>query len=224
MRVPSWLRDTFARRFASAILLAVAIFVFLNGIVQLSGGRWAQQNPYQSGLFDQATSAMRVFDHAPAEARPALLTLFRSDMYRTFWYTKSSAIASALNAASGRADQPTVQPFRLNGWDHKVLLYSPGNPQTPAFALQAATHPKAYFLATALTDESWLVLMAARRTWGLQARTQIGLELLLLGAAAAFASLVQARWLKKPACAIDTGGAPVRDRPASRAGACVRAD
>ena len=198
MRLPSWLGDTLARRFASAIVLAFIAFVFLNGVLQLVGGMWARPNPYEAGLLDRAHLTAEIFDRAPVEFRSELTGLFSDGSYWVKWYTKASPAASILGMASSQAEHPIIPPSHMEGWGHKVLVFRPGSPEIQAFSQEAIAHPRAYFLATQLGDESWLVLMAASRSWGVNSQTQAGVELLLLGLSGLLASVVEARWLRKP--------------------------
>jgi signal transduction histidine kinase len=195
-----WPRDTIARRFALTVVLSLLATVALYGLFATFAGVLAQPSAEESGLKERVDDAIRIIEAAPAETRSLLAAAAGSSSYGVAWYPARSEAGLALADAADVEDYTEAVSTSWNEAGRTLLLFRSHDPASsiPALGYDRTLHPNAYFLAVRLTDQSWLVVTALTRTWGLGRPIQFGVRLACMILAISIVSAIATRQLARP--------------------------
>jgi len=190
MRLPSWLSDTIARRFAVTATMAVAVTLTLVFLFNTFGGVWSRESLDRLGLLGEAADMVRIMEAAPPSARQALARAAGNKMFRVDWYDAASVASASLEARKGGIKSDAVRTIAAD-MQRPVVALKPDSPQPapPGIAYERGKSGLPYILAVRLNDRSWLVFTVPSRIWGVPraARWAIWLSFLALSIAVATA-------------------------------------
>ena len=200
MRYLAWPQDTIARRFAGAVVLAIAAALALVGLFILFGGVWAREPLESSGILNEAADIVRIVEAAPPENRPALAAAAENSRFHVDWYDPQSPVATMLDGAPVFNDDRRLMSGLLSEPHRSLVAFEPDSQVPPPWIsdYQNSKYAKAYILAVHLTDGSWLAFTYFNRSWGISRPVRWSVWMAFLGLSIAAVSAVAARQLSRP--------------------------
>ncbi|HWK47438.1 MAG TPA: ATP-binding protein [Stellaceae bacterium] len=202
MRSRIWLLDTIGRRFTVTIILAIFVAFGLVGLFNtFFGGVWAQPPLEDTGLLNEAADIIHMIEVAPPELRQTLAEAVETKPIRVDWYPASSSVSLELEGAAKLDQRPNPLRILLGDPQRVMVAFKLDNsPVTPSLILHGdvSEHPQAYFAGVKLGDDSWLVLTALSRNWGLSRPVRLGIRMILLILLIAAVSAIATRQLSRP--------------------------
>jgi len=199
MKVGIRLQDTIGRRFAFTTAIAVAVALALNALFVAFAGVWGQPPIDESGLLDRAGDLVRVVEAAPTESRQIIADAASNPAFRVDWYSPGSSVSVMLAAA---ARLRTVRDVRLEvgGPQRRMVRFGPTYPIPAGMALRyRATEPaEAESLSVELQDGGWVVFTVPQRTWGLNPKLRMSIELAFLVVSIAVVATAAAYQMSRP--------------------------
>lgn len=200
MKPSAWLKDTIALRFAATITLAVIVTLTLVRLFFVFGGNWAQPEIAESGLPGEVAGIVRVIEAAPPQIRQTLLTEASTSKFRSDWYDATSQVSAGLAQASDDEAAKHLMEEILDDAHRSVRIFRPDDQVSamPALSKLRTDHPKSFFLAIKLKDDSWLVFTSFNRTWGLNREKRWLIWVVLSALSTAVVSAIAARRLSRP--------------------------
>lgn len=194
MRLPVWLADTVARRFALTAVAAVLAAGVLVMLFRLFGGVWGREPLRDSGTLNEVADMVRIIEAAPSSLRPSLATAASQPVGRVAWFDAGTPVAAFLEKSHGEeAAGRTVAAATQRRVLTLKNLHSEGLPE--GLRLQPVTR---YLMGVQLSDQSWITFSAPYRTWGMTETTRLTLWLLILGICIGASTLVATRQLARP--------------------------
>jgi signal transduction histidine kinase len=199
MKLPSWLSDTIARRFAVTATMAVAVTLALVFLFNTFGGVWSRESWDRLGLLGEAADIVRIIDAAPPSARQALARAAGNKMFRVDWYDAASVVSASLEARKGGIKSDAVRTIAAE-MQRPVVALKPDSPQPvpPEIAAERGKSGMPYILAVRLNDRSWLVFSVPSRIWGVSRAARWAIWLSFLAASIAVATALAARQFSRP--------------------------
>ena len=207
MKLPNWLTDSIARRFALTEVLTVT---FTLGLVLLSNGlsdRLGHEPLARTGLLDEVTDMVEMVETAPANLRQSLAAAVGSPGKRVVWFAETSATASFLDRIP-ESEQTASQVVSAKT-HHRALVVpdsvvtlSPLGPQLG----RNGSFP--YVLAVRLFDHSWVVFATPNRSWGIPRVARWSIWLVFLTVSILLFTLLATRQFARP---IEALAAAVRE-------------
>ena len=199
MKVPAWLSDTIARRFAATQAMAVAVTLALVFLFNTFGGVWSREPLDRLGLLDEAADMVRIIEAAPPSVRQALATAAANKMFRVDWYAAASVASRSLEARKGGAKSNAVQAIAAD-MQRAVVAVKPGStqPVPPGVAYERDQSSVPYMLAVQLNDRSWLVFTVPHRIWGVSRAARWAIWLSFLAVSITVATALAARQFSRP--------------------------
>lgn len=198
MKLRPFLADTIAARFAMAVLATAGATLLLIGLFVAFGGVWAKRPLDADALSREAVAIARMIAATPPPQRQTLATAAASRDIRIHWYGPASRAAAVLQAARRhRSDLELDEIGRETG----ALSVAAGPGEDIAAVAptpELSRRSEAEYLAVQLDDQSWLVFIAVRRTWGLTMAARMALWLVFLALSAPVVSVLAARRLSRP--------------------------
>ncbi len=195
-------RGSIAWRFAATVATVIAVTMGAQGLFLAFGGVWAQPPIQHSGVPDQVLEIVHMIEAAPPDLRPALAAAAKSENLSTAWISAESDAARVLSGTdqvlpNSEAAKRLPRQF---GPDHRTRIFAPDRPRlaVPLLPNGAPAVTPGYSLAVELTDQSWVVVHADHRFWGLDAPVQAAVWLTVLAVVTAVISLFAARQLARP--------------------------
>jgi hypothetical protein len=199
MKLPSWLSDTIARRFAVTATMAVAVTLALVFLFNTFGGVWSREPLDRLGLLGEAADMVRIIEAAPPSARPAVARAAGNKMFRVDWYAAASVASASLEARKGGIKSDAVRTIAAE-MQRPVVALKPDSPQPapPQIASERGKSGMPYILAVRLNDRSWLVFSVPSRIWGVSRAARWAIWLSFLAASIAVATALAARQFSRP--------------------------
>ena len=215
MNITAPLRDSIARRYALTVAVAVVATWSLAGLFDTFGGIWAQPSLERSGLLEQATNMVRIFEAAPPPLREQLADAATTAEVLVSWYPAASPVSAVLGQLNGRAEQSRegiekrleTQSAALIGKllddGHRIVILKPDGSNdalisTPAFQQTVTEDPNAYVLAVGYSDRSWLVFTVPEKFWGLSSQERWVVWALFLAVSTGVVSSIATHRLVRP--------------------------
>ncbi|MDT8906025.1 MULTISPECIES: cell wall metabolism sensor histidine kinase WalK [Pseudomonas] len=153
-------RDTVARWIALTTLLAMLTLLALNELFSMLAGAWARPPLMETGLIEKVAAVARIIDTAPVAQRPDIARAASDAGFNVQWLQRRE-----------EARLPVIDdPEFSAGLD--FLRQQLGRPDAPVEAYQPGDWPNddpaaRYAVIIGLADQTWLVLSAPSRSWGL---------------------------------------------------------
>jgi signal transduction histidine kinase len=199
MKVPSWLSDTIARRFAVTEVLAVAVTLALVGLFKTFGGVWSHEPLEQSSLLNEAAEIVRMIEAAPPPMRQALAAAAGTNVFHAGWYAVGSRASASLEAAPRSDEEGTQKRISARVQRAAVVLRPERAGSVPPGIVYDRTRPLVpYMLAVQLNDGSWLVFSVMQRTWGMPWADRWVTWLCFLAVSITVVTVFAARQFSKP--------------------------
>jgi signal transduction histidine kinase len=199
MRIPIWLQDTIARRFAITAILAVGVTLLLVLLFNFFGGAWSQEPLDQSGLLNEAADMLRIIEASPPSLRETLCSAATTDAIKVDWYEAASTVSDELaKAPTTDASPETKQVFASLG--RPGVIFGPGSSARipPDLRYDRAKRTPPYLLAVQLGDKGWIVFSVMNRSWGLSRFDRWLIRLTFLALSITAVTAVAARQFAKP--------------------------
>ena len=198
MKLFAWLRQalpkpriTIARWIALTTLTAMLFLLLLKGLFSLLLSVWAQPPLLESGVIEKVAAVTRILDAAPAAQRSNIAGAAGDGTYSVRWLQRhDEAGVPVLVDAEFRQGTPVLRAL-LKRPEARVEVFEPSD--MPEYAPE-----RGYALMIELSDKSWALFRATRRSWGLDElpRNLIILALMLVSSLAV--ALLATRYLAKP--------------------------
>ncbi|MDB5396872.1 MAG: integral rane sensor signal transduction histidine kinase [Rhodospirillales bacterium] len=200
MRSLAWPQDTIARRFAGAVVLAIAATLVLVGLLIVFGGVWAREPLESSGILNEAADIARIIEASPPQNRPALAAAAENSRFHVDWYDAESPVATALDGTAGFNGSRGLMSELLSRPGRSLVAFKPGSQVAPPWIsdYKNSKYAKAYILAVHLADGSWLAFDYFNRSWGFSRPVQWAVWIVFLGLSIAIVSAIAARQLSRP--------------------------
>lgn len=200
MRFPPLPPDTIARRFAVAVVLAIAATLVLVGLFIAFGGVWAQEPLESSGIIREAADIVRIIEASPPQIRQTLAAAAETSRFHVDWYDAESPVATALDGTTGFTDSRGLMSELLSGPPRSLVAFKPNSRVAPPWVsdYKSSKYAKAYILAVRLTDGSWLSFTYFNRSWGISRPKRLAVLMVFLGLSIAIVSAIAARQLSRP--------------------------
>lgn len=194
-----WLRDSITRRFALAIMLAVAAAFALNALFVAVGGNFAKRGVVEMGVPDQVASIIRMMDAAPPDARVRLAAAAGTEALQVAYWGAASPMPADV-ADVRHSDQVRLFGTRLGDWPGTIRIFAASDPEGQGSALHAGStaHPNTTYLAVELRDRTWLLFTAPEMVWGPPLPVRVSLRLGILLVSILVVAVVVARQLARP--------------------------
>jgi len=199
MKLPSWLSDTIARRFAVTATMAVAVALALVFLFNTFGGVWSREPLDRLGLLGEAADMVRIMEAAPPSARQALARAAGNKMFGVDWYAAASVASALLEARKGGIKSDAARTIAAD-MQRPVVALKPDSPQPvpPEIAYERGKSGMPYILAVRLNDRSWLVFTVPSRIWGVSRAARWAIWLSFLAVSIAVATALAARQFSRP--------------------------
>lgn len=193
-----WFEDTIARRFAMALTFAVVAAVGISVVV--TGGVWSRPSAQEMGLASRIGDIESILDAARKSERATLAKSVRNDAFTVAWFDAASSEAADLKRT--HAPRTDMDFDRSRGFSQArrriIFTAETQDPELQRFVRKHDSGPDAYYLATALSDGSLMMVTVPHRFWGLAPAPRYGIRLLLVIASIAFVSLVSSYAMLRP--------------------------
>jgi signal transduction histidine kinase len=218
VRLPVWLADTVARRFALTTVVAILAAGALVVLFRLFSGVWAREPLHTSGALNEVADMARIIEAAPPSLRPRLATAASQPAVRVAWFDAGTPIAVFLEESHG--DEAAARIVAADT-QRRVLALKRLPPEGLPEGLRLQP-PTQYLMGVRLNDQSWITFSVPYRTWGMTETSRWTLWLLILGICIGASTLVATRRfvgpVRKLASAVREFGANPQAPPLQEAG------
>jgi signal transduction histidine kinase len=197
MRIPTWLTDSIARRFALTQMLTVGATLVLVFLFNDLAGVWGREPFSGSGLLTEIVDNVRISEAAPPGLRRSLAAAASTETDRKYWFPATSEAARFFLSDQGRSENATRIITRATHRMAVGLKPEPRQSRPPELRLDPQGLPE-YLLGVRLQDGSWAVFATSHRSWGLDKTLQWCIRLLCLAVSIAVVTVVAARQFARP--------------------------
>src|SRR5882757_2580950 len=192
--------DTIARRLALTIVLAVLSTLALDYLFSTMSESWARPSFKELGLPHRAAFIIQLMEATPPSIRHSVATAASAADLRVDWYPGTAPVNPTPDNLSSAAEGRQLVRSVLQDPGREILLFNSGSEsaQSPHLIYDRLHYPDAKLLATPLADGSWLVITAARRTWGPSDSARRALDIVFLILSVVVVSAIASRQLAYP--------------------------